>query len=656
MKSELLFILILLSTIIHAQDYSTDFGKITTYERTLKSYPKDPDASAVILYDIGETRFLRDIDDNYVVELERSTKIKIFDESGFDKGEWELPFYVKKGGKPDKIEIISAETYNFDSDNKMTVTSLEKENIYTEKISENWSVLKFAMPNIQKGSIIEVKYKYRTPDLFRYHDWQFQYDIPVRYSKYIAHMIPFFTYTYLMQGKSKFDYFTSYEDKGLKRQYGLVEFNDLIYEFVMQNIPAFKDEGYITSVQDYIMKINFQLSSIINTSGSKTDFISTWPALAKDLLKDEGFGKYIRDATYSTKNITPTIVSKSNSDKEIVENICDYVKSNYSWDNRNRFIPEKKVRQFMTEKTGSSAEINLFMLGMLNNTDITARPVILSTRDHGKIKSDFPFTHFFNYVVILVSYDDKNILLDATNPMLPYYIIPPNCLNEQGFVLDKKEPFWVQLQGGNSSFENHVFLLSPKLSADSLRLHVTTSASLYDANRLRSKVQNDEELLVKYIEEKGITLADKPKAKNYFEKNKNFSIIYDGTIPLEHIGDKIYISPFLQEPVSVNPFQSTERKYPVDMIYSRTREFQSIIEIPEGYKADYIPETTKIDNDIIKLQYNTNSLDNERKLIINASYTFKKAVYNEKEYKLLRYYYIQLIKLMNDKVSLIPTE
>jgi hypothetical protein len=655
MKSTLFFTLTLLSPVILAQDYSTDFGKITTHELVLKSYPKDPDASAAILYDIGETRFLRDYNDNFILELERSTKIKIFNESGFYKGEWELHFYTGQN-IPEEIEIVKATTYNMDSNNRITTNELNKKNIYTEKISENWSALKFAMPNIQKGSIIEVKYKYKTPDLFRYHDWQFQYDIPVRYSKYIAHMIPFYSYNYIMQGKSKFDSFNSYEDKGLKRQYGAVEFNDNIYEFVMQNVPAFKDEGYITSIEDYIMKIDFQLSSIHQTNGAKIDYLTTWPEMSKRILKEQGFGKYIHQAMANTKDITAEIIAKSNSDKEIVENICDYVKSNYNWDKRNRFMTEKKVPQFMTEKTGSSAEINLFLLGMLNNTDITAKPVILSTRDHGKIKSDFPFISFFNYVVILVSYDDKNILLDATNPLLPYYIIPPNCLNEQGLLLDKKEPFWIQLQGGTPSFKSHVFLLSPRPGVDSLQLHVATSASLYDANRLRSIVQNDEKLLTKYVEEKGINLTDKPKATNYFKKNNNFSITYNGTLPLGHIGNKIYISPFLQEPVSVNPFQSAERKYPVDMIYSRTREFKSIIEIPEGYKADYIPEATKIDNDIIELRYNTNSIDDDKKLVINASYTFKKAVYNEKEYKLLRYYYIQLIKLLNDKISLIPTE
>ena len=113
----------------------------------------------------------------------------------------------------------------------------------------------------------------------------------------------FYEYIYLLQGANKFDAFNSVQDRGLPRHYGGVKFHDVSYSALMTNIPAFKDESYITSIDDYIIKMDFQLAGVTNIDGSKREILTTYPKLIKALGNDINFGKYLKKAEKEAKRI-----------------------------------------------------------------------------------------------------------------------------------------------------------------------------------------------------------------------------------------------------------------------------------------------------------------------------------------------------------------
>src|SRR5690606_16266787 len=112
----------------------------------------------------------------------------------------------------------------------------------------------------------------------------------------------------LVQGISRFNYQHSEVAKE-KRVWGTVsetyghktgngiEFQDLIYTYVLKDIPAFKDEAYLSSINNYIIKMDFQLAKFHSPRGQSSDVISTWTALNETLLKHERFGKYIKTSS-----------------------------------------------------------------------------------------------------------------------------------------------------------------------------------------------------------------------------------------------------------------------------------------------------------------------------------------------------------------------
>lgn len=159
----------------------------------------------------------------------------------------------------------------------LTKSNLDLANCHVEKINESWNQTKFAMPNVKPGSVIEYKYKIRSDYVFNLRDWEFQWKIPVLSSKYIVKMIPFYQYSWLLQKASKFDSQTSKVDQGLEQNFGGAKYHDVISEYEMKNLPAFKDEEFITTSDDYIIKLDFQLSKVTQITGISQNVMTTFP-------------------------------------------------------------------------------------------------------------------------------------------------------------------------------------------------------------------------------------------------------------------------------------------------------------------------------------------------------------------------------------------
>ena len=120
---------------------------------------------------------------------------------------------------------------------------------------------------------------------------------------------------------------------------------------------------------------------------------------------------------------------------------------------------------------------------------------------------------------------------------------------------------------------------------------------------------------------------------------------------MESINDKIYISPFYEEPLSENPFNQKSRSYPVDLEYPKTKFFISQIQIPEGYEPEYVPENYELKASLVEIVYST-EMPNENILLIKGNYAFKQAVYDAEDYLKLKFYCNDIIKKFNDKIVL----
>ena len=633
---------------VYGQNYLKEFGKIAKDEIELKVYALDKDAEAVVLFDIGKSYFVQS-ESSFDVVFERKTRVKILSEAGIKWAEVEIPFY-QEGGIYEQVYDIEAYSYNYE-DRLINKTPLNVSNTYDEKINNHWNVKKFAIPNVKKGTIVEYKYKIKSQYKFNLRDWNFQWKIPVVYSEYIVEMIPFYEYSFLLQGANKFDSQTSYVDKGLSRQYGSITFQDMVHKYIMKDVPAFNNEEFISSINDYIIKLDSQLARIHYANGGIVSIITTWKDMNKDLLKHKDFGKYIQKSGKIAPKLFNMDSLKLKEDKDKFNFIIEYVKRNYNWDKNNGKYASKSPQRFVDEKYGNCADINLFTIGLLNASGITATPVLISTRENGKIKYDYPYTHFFNYVIIIANVDGENILTDATEILGLNNRIPSRCINDKGLIIQKDKIEWVGLE-----------CLLPSITSTDIKIEIpdnsvinssiSKKANEYDASYFRNNYADNIKIIKQKLETAEYSIIDTTiVVKNQLNKDLPYILTYSQTSKPEIINSKIYLSPFLNETLSDNPLKQKERTYPIDMIYPKQRTFNSTIIIPEGYKVDFMPSEQKINNQLFELTYKLKTEDN--KIDISFDYYFKKSVYSATDYSKIKFYFDEIVKKGNEKIILV---
>jgi len=637
--------LLLFSNFLIAQTYSHDLGVVTDYERNMKHYDKDTSAEAVVIYNIGESSFYR-ADEGFDLAFKRQTKIKVLKESYLNNAEYSILIYKGNQGK-EEIRKFEATTYNF-KNGQVIKTVVNKDQLYTEKINKHWDRVKFAMPNVQIGSVIEFKYEINSPFKFLLKDWEFQDYIPTVYSEYKTKMIPFYVYQYRLQGATKFDEFNEYEDHGFQKQFYDVKYRDKVYQFIMKNIPAFKDEPFITSRNDYILKLDFQLSVIHHYGGGSVNVLSTWPELSKELENDTEFGVYINRSKNNFKKASSKLELISKTDKEKAQIIVNYIKQNYNYNGHSGIFTSKTINKFIKEKTGNVAEINLYLIGALKSQGIETYPVILSTRKNGKIITKYPFTDPFNYVLAYAKIDNKMILLDATDPFYPYDKIPVKCYNDLGFIINKKEPKWLKIRQNRMSTSQFAMKSVISSEGDSINGNFELSSVDYDAVKYRKKFNNKTTKIEDYFIDENIELSDTMKTENYEDVEKPYIINFNFTSLTDRINNKILIDPLMNLIIKDNPLKTKTRSYPIDMIYPKSKFYENTITIPENYKPDKLPENFFFNTQLFSLVYNVTQENNTIK--ISASYQFKKAVYSPEDYTKIKRYFEIIIKKLNQKL------
>ncbi len=268
---------------------------------------------------------------------------------------------------------------------------------------------------------------------------------------------------------------------------------------------------------------------------------------------------------------------------------------------------------------------------------------------------DLPFASFFNYVIVLVNIDGKKQLADATDSFMPDYLIPEKCLNDKGLVIQEKVVEWAVLSSSVKSVLNYQFVIEIPTGSDSLLVNYMLKSNNYDALTLRKKYSGEYEKLEELIFDKNLTPVDSIRTENYLESNKDFIIKCNARYDLERINEKIYIAPFLNEPLMENPFKQSTRNYPIDLEYPRTRQFYTLLTIPEGYTVEYLPQNLKNDSKLITINYLIYKKD-ENTLVISGGYSFNEAVYNASDYLRLKLLCNDIIKKFNEKIVLVKNQ
>ncbi|MBR3711702.1 MAG: DUF3857 domain-containing protein [Bacteroidales bacterium] len=107
------------------------------------------------------------------------------------------------------------------------------------------------------------------------------------------------------------------------------------------------------------------------------------------------------------------------------EKVYNYVINNITWDSTFDNHTTRSIESIMKSKKGNSAEINMTLVALMRRTGISGIAAMTSTSDFGEVDTAYANTAQFNTVLACLPYEERLILMDATDPKKQFGKVTP---------------------------------------------------------------------------------------------------------------------------------------------------------------------------------------------------------------------------------------
>lgn len=661
----LLFVTISFSSLT-AQEF--ELGKVSVEELQEKSHPKDTAAVASILFKKGTVRFEYSQQNGWEVFTVVKTRLKIYKKKGYEWANKEVLYYSGDNFK-ENVHFLNAVTFNL-VDGKIEKSKLRGDGEFNEKVNKYWSREKITMPNVKERSIVEYEYIIKSPRISELREWFFQTSIPVNYTQFITYIPEYFIYAPNQKGfvfpkvttdgkKRVIDYY--YTGKIMpgtgqeipKRTAQSFDFNEAQTTYLAENLPAIKEENFVNNIENYTSSVSHELSMTRFPNSNIEQYATDWESVAKKIYEDEDFGSELNKTNYFEDDLKDVIAGLTTTDEK-VSAIYNFVKNKVKWNEYYGYSCNDGVKKAYKDNSGNVAEINLMLTAMLRYANLTANPVLVSTRSNGIAM--FPNRTAFNYVIAAVETSQGIILLDASDKFSTPDILPLRALNWIGRLI-RKDGTSQEVDLMPKTVSNNIVMMNYSVDNNGLVSgKLRKQQTDYNAMVFRDNVANVEEDA--YLE-KLENANSKIEIKEYSranEENLTLPVMetysFSGSNLCERIGGKMYVSPMLFFADRENPFKQEVRAYPVDYSFPFSEKYTINIQIPDGYKVEQIPAPTVITmaDNLGSFRYMTTSSQNSIQLSI--VHQINSAIISAEYYSMLKEYYQGLVAKENEKIIL----
>lgn len=643
------FIIVLLGYITlnaydaYGQSKTFNFGDISIEDLSNKPYKPDPGADAVILSETGVATLISE--KGLYVELEKDVRIRIVNSGGYGFANIEIPYL-----RDDDMDFYQASTFNLRNGEKIE-TRIPKKSFIIEKSSPKYNTLKFNFQDVHEGSVIEYSYRIRLKNdaVVRLVPWEFQHEIPAVISSITLVYPDAFVYKSLISGSSLYVQTHFSTENTLFLGEGTTA---SIKTWAAANVPAFRPEPFILSQQEHLTRVTFELQRVDFPDISLPDISPTYDKLSSKLLDRWDFGIAL-DTRF--KSLSDQVTGGSSDELTKLKKIHEYVSTKILWNGVNDFTTSSSLRNVIRKEKGNSADINIILIDMLRSAGIRAEPVILSTRSNGSLNEYSAMLQQFNYIVAAVTADRKLYLVDATDPLSPFDLLPFRCLNHRGRLISETESKFIDLKNIERYNESYSYDLKVN-SSGNIEGSMESDFSDYSAHDIRNTVKmegedgyldnvksNSPTAEISDFEIKGLKDIDSD-----IKVNCKFRITGGAQVA----GNKIVLTPFLSSVKYKNPFFSAERKFPVDLGCPYAESYIIRIKIPDGYSVEEKPadDTINLGRDDGKFAYSCKENGNE--IVITSVFNLDKTVFQVSEYSLLRDFYLKVSRMKSGLILL----
>jgi len=639
------------------------FGKVSPADFDLSAYKFDSSANAVVIADVGRSEFVGNTKGWFSLEFRHYKRIKILNRNGFDAATVAIPLYTS-GMDIEKVNGLKAVTYNLEN-GKVVETKLDDNSVFTDKTNKHWSEKKFTFPAIKEGSILELSY-IQSSDFFAHlQPWTFQGMYPCLWSEYEADIPNFFEYVTLTQGYLPYSFKNS-SSRPVNFRITLPggagrdetgSFSDEVVDrrWVMKNVPPMKEEPYTTTLDNYVAKIEFQLSRFNFPHLAPEDRMGSWVSVSKELLKDEDFGADLDKGNGWLNEEMSAITKGVTGDLEKAKKIYAYVRDNFTNTGSGSFHLSNPVKTVFKNKNGTSTDLNLLLTAMLNHAKIRVDPVILSTRSNGFTHEFYPLTSRFNYVICQAVIDSNIYYLDASEPWLGFGRLPQYCYNGHARIINTERPLPVYFDADSvtESKTTMVFIVNDEKAKGAFSGRVQSSPGYFESCNVREKIRKKGEKeyfsAIQTAYGGDVSLSGTQIDSLKF-RDLPVTVSYDFVMKNDTASDMIYFNPMLDQAYKENPFSAAERVYPVEMPAAMDETYILNMEIPQGYVVDELPKQAKVlfNDDEGFFEYLVAKGD--ANIQLRSRIKLKKANFKPEDYNTLRDLFAFIVKKENEQI------
>ncbi|MDX1618692.1 MAG: DUF3857 domain-containing protein [Balneolaceae bacterium] len=558
-----------------------EFGSIPDSLFEMRAYGPDPSAPYIYAFKEVEISFEEE-DKSIVALLDYHVRIKVFDGEAKEASVIAIPYYFQNG--IEAIGEIRGYTYQPDGSR----APLRPGNIRTINLNARYNVKEFTMPEVQDGSVIEYAYRVKRRYIEELPDFHLSHQAPtavvkatIRYPRYLRYdVVPVDFSGRVRHVEQRID------TSSVPKVFSIPQPEPLVVDhWIARNVPAVKEEAFISSIDDYRGKLKFQLKEF---GIPRQRLENSWELVVARIRREQDPWSVI-DRHERARRLGEEVARTAGTLEQAQDSIFRYLNDAVRFSEARGSFSTTEDDSVLVGKPVSQPAINQTLVAMLEGAGINAWPLLISSRPYGRINRTFPSYFQFNGQIVYSEIGGTGYFMDASYSHSYPGLLPVESYNETGLVLKKNSYEWIEIRPSNSIFSIRIDVAGSLNRDGDLQGHISASHYGYPAQLIREKSSGggDAESIVREALFDGYTGIRLVNSAILNLEQYGDTVKLDSDFRIENYAtsftDALEYRPMVVGYLMSNPFGDGRRDLPVTLDAPEKLDLYYSIELPDGF-------------------------------------------------------------------------
>jgi len=527
--------------------------------------------------------------------LQHYVRIKVFTERGREENSKVDLYFGRTSdyGVSISVKDIFARTIKPDG----SMLDLSPSGIYDREILKSkgakFQAKSFALPGVTVGSIVEYRWKeIRQNSLSHYVRLMFARDIPVQSVKYYIKPAAVSLAMRLYSNNTTA---------------GFVRDANGFYSTTMQNVPAFKEEPYMTSeyeVRPWVLVYYEGRGDLAPAEQYWRDYgKDTWKYHESWLAFNERITRAATEAVGTPTDSIEDVRKIFEYCRKMIVNVDDDA-SGLTPDQKRQLKVNRNPSDVLNQGKGTAHDIKMLFGSMLASTGVDVRVANVSLRTEARFERGLANGFFIRTELIAAKIGEVWQFIDPSDRYVPFGSVPWYLEGQSALVSDPNSPFFVStpVTPPEKSKQKRIanLLLNDDGSVEGdVRVEYTghlgrSYKEIYDTYSLAAHKTAVIDIIKKQmLDQAEITSVLIENAK---DPEKPLAYAYHIRIPsyAEKTGKRLIFVPNIFEQNSQSKFIKSERRYNIAFDYAWSENDEINVQLPRGFAAESIAPPQKI--------------------------------------------------------------